>query len=61
MAHIQLLELAEVYLRPPNTVTSPEREMIAGHASYRSQCDFCQIAHQGYLCDRVPAERVAGS
>jgi uncharacterized peroxidase-related enzyme len=40
-----LLELAEVLLRAPNTLTSAEREMIAAHVSYRNQCDFCQLSH----------------
>jgi uncharacterized peroxidase-related enzyme len=40
-----LLELAEVLLRPPNTLTSAEREMIAAHVSYRNECDFCQLSH----------------
>jgi uncharacterized peroxidase-related enzyme len=40
-----LLELAEVLLRAPNTLTSAEREMIAAHVSYRNECDFCQLSH----------------
>jgi uncharacterized peroxidase-related enzyme len=40
-----LLELAEVLLREPNTLTSAEREMIAAHVSYRNECDFCQLSH----------------
>jgi uncharacterized peroxidase-related enzyme len=40
-----LLQLAEVLLRGPNTLTSAEREMIAAHVSYRSECDFCQLSH----------------
>ncbi len=40
-----LLELAEVLLRTPNTLTSAEREMIAAHVSYRNDCDFCQLSH----------------
>ena len=40
-----LLELAEVLLRAPNTLTSAEREMIAAHVSYRNDCDFCQLSH----------------
>jgi uncharacterized peroxidase-related enzyme len=40
-----LLELAEVLLRGPNTLTSAEREMIAAHVSYRNDCDFCQLSH----------------
>ena len=40
-----LLQLAEVLLRGPNTLTSAEREMIAAHVSYRNECDFCQLSH----------------
>jgi uncharacterized peroxidase-related enzyme len=40
-----LLELAEVLLGSPNTLTSAEREMIAVHVSYRNECDFCQLSH----------------
>ena len=40
-----LLELAEVLLRGPNTISSAEREMIAAHGSYRNECDFCQLSH----------------
>ena len=40
-----LLQLAEVLLRGPNTLTSAEREMIAAHVSYRNECNFCQLSH----------------
>jgi len=40
-----LLELAEVLLRGPNTLTPAEREMIAAHVSHRNDCTFCQLSH----------------
>ena len=40
-----LLELAEVLLRAPHTLTSAEREMIAAYVSFRNECDFCQLSH----------------
>jgi uncharacterized peroxidase-related enzyme len=40
-----LLELAEILLRGPNSLTSAEREMIAAHVSFRNECDFCQLSH----------------
>lgn len=40
-----LLQLAEVLLRGPNTLTCAERETIAAHVSYRNECDFCQLSH----------------
>jgi uncharacterized peroxidase-related enzyme len=40
-----LLELAEVLLRGPNTLTSAEREIIATYVSSRNDCRFCQLSH----------------
>jgi len=40
-----LLELAEVLLRSPNTLTSAEREMIATYVSSQNDCKFCQFSH----------------
>jgi uncharacterized peroxidase-related enzyme len=40
-----LLELAEVLLRGPNTLSSAEREMIATYVSSRNDCTFCQLSH----------------
>jgi uncharacterized peroxidase-related enzyme len=40
-----LLELAEVLLRGPNTLTSAEREMIATYVSSQNDCQFCQLSH----------------
>ena len=41
-----LLELAEVLLRAPNTLTSAEREMIATYVSARNGCHFCHASHR---------------
>jgi len=40
-----LLELAELLLRGPNTLTSAEREMIATYVSYENDCHFCHTVH----------------
>jgi len=40
-----LLDLAEVLLRGPNTLTPAEREMIAAHVSHRNECTFCELSH----------------
>jgi uncharacterized peroxidase-related enzyme len=40
-----MLELAEVLLRGPNTLTPAERELIAAHVSHRNECTFCQLSH----------------
>jgi uncharacterized peroxidase-related enzyme len=41
-----LLELAEVLLRGPNTLTSAERELIAAFVSARNDCHFCHASHR---------------
>jgi uncharacterized peroxidase-related enzyme len=40
-----LLQLAEILLRGPNTLTSAEREMIATYVSSQNDCCFCQLSH----------------
>jgi uncharacterized peroxidase-related enzyme len=41
-----LLQLAEVLLRGPNTLTSGEREMIAAYVSSKNECRFCHSSHR---------------
>jgi uncharacterized peroxidase-related enzyme len=41
-----LLELAEILLRGPNSLTSAEREMIAAFVSARNDCHFCHASHR---------------
>lgn len=41
-----LLQLAEVLLRGPNTLTSAERETIAAFVSSRNECRFCHASHR---------------
>ena len=41
-----LLELAEVLLRGPNTLSSGEREIIAAFVSARNRCQFCHASHR---------------
>src|SRR5687767_15652813 len=41
-----LLQLAEVLLRGPNTLTSAEREMIAAFVSSKNECRFCHASHR---------------
>jgi uncharacterized peroxidase-related enzyme len=41
-----LLQLAEVLLRGPNTLTSAEREMIAAFVSSKNECRFCYASHR---------------
>jgi uncharacterized peroxidase-related enzyme len=40
-----LRELAEVLLRGPSTLSSPERETIAAFVSSQNDCRFCQLSH----------------
>ena len=37
--------LAETLLRSPNTLTSGERELIAGYVSFKNGCNFCHLSH----------------
>lgn len=37
--------LAETLLRSPHSLTSGERELIAGYVSYKNNCDFCHLSH----------------
>ena len=41
-----LLQLAEVLLREPNTLSSAERETIAAFVSSRNECRFCHASHR---------------
>jgi uncharacterized peroxidase-related enzyme len=40
-----LLDLAELLLRGPNSLSSADREMIATYVSSRNDCCFCQLSH----------------
>ncbi|MGD8748199.1 MAG: peroxidase-related enzyme [Balneolaceae bacterium] len=40
-----LLQLAEILLQGPSTLTKGEREMIASYVSYQNKCHFCHTSH----------------
>ena len=40
-----LLDLAELLLRGPSSLSSGEREIIAASVSYWNQCHFCHTSH----------------
>ena len=40
-----LLDLAEMLLRGPSSLTSGEREIIAASVSYWNKCHFCHTSH----------------
>src|SRR5690625_7654967 len=42
---IPMIELAEVLLRGPSTLTTADREMIASWVSYQYECHFCHTSH----------------
>src|SRR5258708_335738 len=48
-----LLELAEVLLRCPNTLTSAEREMIATYVSSENDCKFCHFSHGAAAAEQL--------
>ena len=52
-----LLDLAELLLRGPNTLSSADREMIATYVSSRNDCCFCQLSHGAAAAERI--ERTA--
>jgi alkylhydroperoxidase family enzyme len=40
-----LNELVDILLRQPNTLTSPERELIATYVSSENDCFYCETIH----------------
>jgi uncharacterized peroxidase-related enzyme len=48
-----LLELAEVLLRGPNTLTSADRETIATYVSSQNDCRFCQLSHGAAAAEQL--------
>jgi uncharacterized peroxidase-related enzyme len=41
-----ILDLTEIVMRGPNTLTQGEREMIAAYVSTRNDCHFCRSSHR---------------
>jgi len=48
-----LLNLAEVLLRGPNTLTPAERETIAAYVSSENDCRFCQMSHSAAAAEHL--------
>jgi uncharacterized peroxidase-related enzyme len=48
-----LLELTEVLLRGPSTLTRGERELIAAVVSRGNDCDFCASSHQAFAAAQL--------
>ena len=49
-----LLELAEVLLRGPNTLSRGERELIGAYVSSLNQCKFCTSSHAAFAAAQLP-------
>jgi uncharacterized peroxidase-related enzyme len=43
-----MLQLAEVLLRGPGTLSMGERELIAAYVSRRNGCGFCELSHSAF-------------
>lgn len=41
-----IIDLSELMLRGPSTLTRGERELIASYVSTRNECHFCQSSHR---------------
>lgn len=49
-----LLDLAEVLLRGPSTLTRGERELIASYVSTLNDCNFCGDSHAAFAAAQLP-------
>jgi uncharacterized peroxidase-related enzyme len=47
------MELAEVLLRGPSTLSPGERELIASYVSSRNECRFCAAAHGAFAAAQL--------
>ncbi len=48
-----LMELAEVLLRGPSTLSRGERELIAAYVSGRNECQFCAGSHSAFAAAQL--------
>ena len=55
-----LLQLAEVLLRGPNSLTSAERELIAAFVSDRNDCRFCHASHRAAAAHHLGGDYSTG-
>ncbi|HEX8928721.1 MAG TPA: peroxidase-related enzyme, partial [Actinomycetota bacterium] len=49
-----LMELVEVLLRGPSTLSRGERELIASYVSTGNRCDFCARSHGAFAAAQLP-------
>src|SRR5664279_4723990 len=49
-----LVELAEVLLRAPSSLSRGERELIAAYVSSRYECRYCTGSHSAYAAAQLP-------
>lgn len=52
-----LMELVEVLLRGPSTLSPGERELIAGYVSSLNDCTFCCESHSAFAAEQLPGGR----
>lgn len=52
-----LMELAEVLLRGPNSLTRGERELIAAYVSGLNQNTYCRESHSAFAAAQLPEGR----
>jgi uncharacterized peroxidase-related enzyme len=52
-----LLELAQVLLRGPSTLSPGERELIASYVSSRNECDYCTRSHSTFAAVQLDGGR----
>lgn len=48
-----LMELADVLLRGPSTLSRGERELIAAYVSGRNECQFCAGSHSAFAAAQL--------
>jgi uncharacterized peroxidase-related enzyme len=52
-----LMELAEVLLRGPSTLSRGERELIAAYVSGRNECVYCRNSHGAFAAAQLEGGR----
>lgn len=48
-----LLELTQILLRGPSTLSPGERELIASYVAYRNECTFCILSHSAFAAAQL--------
>jgi len=56
---LPLLQLVEVLLRGPHTLSSAEREMLAARVSHLNGCSFCEASHRAAAAHQLGGDYAA--